>query len=418
MRARLIRIEAGRDEPGAPLEDPTRPAAVGRSLGERLAILPVGPLAATSIGQADLLPSIVPVTTRTRYGLPGREEIANPLHLLTGRLDLAFVVLFLLPLLTLAISYDMISREREGGTLALLLSQPLRIGTLLSAKVLAHAIAVLVPTLAFATIGLLATGLDPGNPRTVLGLATWGVVVVLYTLFWLSVAALVNLFGRSSAEQAVAVAAVWLLLAILVPSAVTTGARVLHPVPSRAALIGAERQAARQAESEGGGLLARYYEDHPELVAGALADLEDFLTRSHAVEEEVDRRMEPVRREFDARVAAQRELLGVLRYFSPVLLAQGALNDIAGTGETRHLRFQTQLERFRNQYHDFFRLRIYGRQRFGAKDVDSIPAWTFEEESSADLVDRVGKALLGIMLPTLVLVGATIAAMRRFSISG
>ena len=51
-----------------------------------------------------------------------------------GRFDLAFVLIYLYPLLILALTYNLLSAEKEQGTLALALSQPVSLRTLVSAR--------------------------------------------------------------------------------------------------------------------------------------------------------------------------------------------------------------------------------------------------------------------------------------------
>ena len=103
----------------SPFQDPTRPYVTGRDRGRRYALLPPSPFQSSAVGQADLIPPAVPVTLDGADPRAAREEIENPVHLLSGPLDLAFVVIFLLPLLAIGISFDLLSREREAGTLAL-----------------------------------------------------------------------------------------------------------------------------------------------------------------------------------------------------------------------------------------------------------------------------------------------------------
>jgi ABC-2 type transport system permease protein len=413
LRERLQRIEAGVEARGEPFRDPTRAGAMGRQLAERRPHLPPAPLAALSIGQSDLLPSVVPVTTRTGYGMPGREEIANPLHLLTGRLDLAFVILFLLPLLVLAISFDMLSRERESGIMGLLLSQPVRLGTLLAGKLAARAAIVFAVAIPLPLVVLSVRGVDLLAPANLSGLMLWLALVTAYTGFWLSLAAVANVVGGGSARQAVGLAAGWLFLAIVVPSALTIGGRILYPVPSRAEMIGAEREAARIAQAEGSALLAQNYEDHPEF-APADVDIDDVMTLAYAVEESVGELMEPVRRHYDEQIAAQQRLVGNLRVLSPVLLAQGALDDLAGTGDHRHAAFLQQVESFRLEFHDYFRPLIYLQEPFTSDQVASIPAWIYREETPRDRDGRIGRALAGILLPTFLLSFVAFRSTPRF----
>ena len=55
-------------------------------------------------------------------------EVESPLNLMVGRFDLTFVVIYLLPLLVLALSFNVLSEEREQGTLALTCCSPCRRG--------------------------------------------------------------------------------------------------------------------------------------------------------------------------------------------------------------------------------------------------------------------------------------------------
>src|SRR5690606_28018800 len=129
-----------------------------------------------------------------------------------------------------------------------------------------------------------------------------------------------------------------------------TGVRLAYPVPSRAETIIAERDATRAAESAGSGLLGRYYQDHPELVPGGEAAYDHYRIQAHVGQQEVERRMGPARRRYGARLAGQRRILSVLRLLAPVLVAQEARADVAGTGEARHEDFQRQVEAFREEF--------------------------------------------------------------------
>lgn len=97
-----------------------------------MTLLPPGLLAPLAIGQSDLLPYYFKVSTDSRETIMASNEIENPNRLLAGRFDLALVLIFLYPLLILALTYNMLSVEQEQGTLALVLSQPVSLATLVT----------------------------------------------------------------------------------------------------------------------------------------------------------------------------------------------------------------------------------------------------------------------------------------------
>jgi hypothetical protein len=110
----------------AALTNPFRAATVTQQ-----AILPASPLEALAVGQSDLLPNRTEVTvwSGSRPGA-GNYDYQSPINLLAGRFDLAFALIYLYPLLILSLSYNLISAEREQGTLAMLLAQPVSLKTL------------------------------------------------------------------------------------------------------------------------------------------------------------------------------------------------------------------------------------------------------------------------------------------------
>jgi ABC-2 type transport system permease protein len=243
--------------------DPRNPDGVGRSLGARYAILPPSPLAALAIGQSDLLPYYFKVTTDARETMLAAFEIENPHRLLTGRFDLAFVVVYLYPLLILALTYNLLSSEKEQGTLVLTLSQPVSVGTLMFGKVMLRLGAFLTVAGVLGLVALFIGQIDLSATGAAPHVILWIATVVLYGLFWFATTVAVTALGRPSATNAMILAGAWLVLVVLVPSLLNMAATTAYPVPSRVEMIQAMRIASDDATEEGSKLLARYYEDHP-----------------------------------------------------------------------------------------------------------------------------------------------------------
>ena len=150
--------------PSSPFRDPRSPTVLGGASGAHTAVLEPGPLTALAVGQTDLLPWYYDVSIYTNESsLLQNGEIENPLNLLVGRFDLAFVTVYLLPLLILALGFNVLSGEREQGTLALTLSQPVSVRSVVSAKLLFRAILVIGLALGASAVGMLASA-GSGRP--------------------------------------------------------------------------------------------------------------------------------------------------------------------------------------------------------------------------------------------------------------
>ena len=267
LEAELQRIADGA-RPSSPFRDPRSPSVLGGASGAHTAVLDPGPLTALAVGQSDLLPYYYDVSIQTNESsFLQNGEIENPLNLLVGRFDLAFVVVYLLPLLILALSFNVLSGEREQGTLALTLSQPVSVRGVVTAKLAFRAILVMGLALGVSLLGVLFTG-GFGSPGRV---ALWCAAVAAYALFWFTLAAWVNGLGRSSAWNATVLVGAWLLLVVVLPASVNITAGLLHPLPSRVEMITAQREASNEAVNQRSELLARYLEDHPELAGGVAA---------------------------------------------------------------------------------------------------------------------------------------------------
>jgi ABC-2 type transport system permease protein len=253
-----------------------------------------------------------------------------------------------------------------------------------------------------AGVAALISGVDVSAPGAAMGLGLWLLAVALYGLFWFVLAVVVAAAGRPSATNAMVLASLWLVLVVLLPSMLNLLATTLYPVPSRVEMIQAVREASDEANAEGSKLLSKYYEDHPELAAGDAAQaMNDFNIIRVAVSADVERRVRPVLDRYEAQLAGQQRVTSGLRFLSPAILMQDALNDIAGTGIPRHRHFMAQVTTFHSQWRDHFVPLIFRKAQLTG--FSELPSFRYNEEPAAAVAGRVGIALLGLLVPSIVL---------------
>jgi ABC-2 type transport system permease protein len=394
--------------------DPRNPMTIG-SRGGTLAALDPTPLAVLAVGQSDLLPYYLKVNTGGRQGVLRGDEIENPSNLLTGRFDLAFVIVVLFPLLILALSYNMLSGEREDGTLALVLSQPVRLRTLLLAKIGVRALAVLAIAVVLVGAGLLAAQVNLADGDVLSRTFWWLLLVAAYAAFWFGVALLVNALVRGSAASAVMSVTVWLVLVVLAPVLVNLVAQSRYPTPSRVAFISLVRSVTNDANAVADSLMSKYFVDHPEF-AGAGVNMSDFWTRSLTVQDTIEKTLAPHYARFEDQLAQQQAVVTGARVLTPALLMQTALEDLAGTGLPRWQAFRAQTLAFHAQWQDYFISRQIRQQKLSAAEVSAVPVFRFGEESSAEVSSRVMSALAWLLVPTVLLWGAGLVRLRRYAV--
>ncbi|WP_437952681.1 DUF3526 domain-containing protein [Sorangium sp. So ce296] len=391
------KAEEGPAKGGDPYGNPSSALYVGRQYQEML--LPPGPLTALAIGQSDLLTSRATTNlwSNARTLLRNR-EVQNPLNLLAGRFDLAFVIIYLLPLVALALTFDLVSREREQGTLAMVLCQPISLRRLIAGKAIFRGAVVIGLAVLASVAGAALAGGAFASAEGAGRLALWLLVVALYGAFWVALAAVVNGFGLSSAANAIVLACLWLGMVVVVPASTNLAASLAHPAPSRLLFTQEMRAAANDAEQRGAKILADYLHDHPELRPGAQAkDVPSWIAGYLAVEDAIDARTLPVQAEYKAALARQNAVVSRYQLLSPAIVVHGALQELAGSGQERHDRFTEQAHAFLGEMRGFFFPRVLQGESLRPADFAAVPRFRFREEDARQVLARVAPGA-GILL--------------------
>jgi ABC-2 type transport system permease protein len=373
---RLSRIEAGEETPGL-LNNPANPATVGNSAG-RQAVLHDVALAPIAIGQSDMMPNYYRINTRSKVEFMYDSEIESPWNLLSGHFDLSFVIVFLLPLLIFALTFNLLSAERESGTERMLLSQPLSVTVLAVGKLLPRAISVLAVA-SMAPVLLLLVFHPEARSGQAGPLLGWIGIVVAYGAFWFALALAVNSLRLPSSANALILIASWTVLVLVVPVLLNLLVERLHPSPSRTELSIQTR--AIQAEN------LRRYDD---LFSGDFRYIEDpeaLQTKDGRIEipprtmasflarRDMDARVDSLLDAFDNSQMQQQEAVDRLSFLSPAVLAYEGLTRIAGTDGQRYLTYRQEVSAFHDRWRAHFEPLILNGIAMDEADLQQLPQW-------------------------------------------
>lgn len=388
--------------PGNP--DPSDAFATGAALG--YAVLPPSPLGFTAIGQSDLLRSKIGVSVLSKQGTKeDKQGFENPLSLLSGRFDLAFVIVYLLPLLILALSFNLISSERENGTLQMVLSQPVSLARFGMAKLFHRVLIVTVLVSVVSVLGMFLSSDSSSSKGFWLSVLLWLPAVFLYTTFWFGLALLVNSFGRSSATNAVVLGGCWIAFVLVLPSLVNAMVTTIYPMPSRVDEINEIRSVNLDIRRDGTRLLNEFYQDHPELAPRNDASDRAFTLKYLTIQQQLKQRLATVEDRFNAQLERQQRTVDRTTFISPAIAMQESLNQIAGTDTSRYQLFRTQAREYAAAWDATFLPPIYRNLKLTPADYEQIPRFAFHDRSFAMLARSVAKALAGTLLLILVLLG-------------
>lgn len=377
--------------------------------GGWLALLPPAPLGALAVGQSDVYPSYIKVTARNLDSLVTGDQIEHPLAVASGHLDVAFVVLFLYPLLIFAVSFDLTATERDRGTLRMVLAQPVRLRDLVAGKMLARAVLLSVPVAVIPPIVSIGQATAPA-------VLIWTAAVLAYGSIWHGIALVVNARGWNAAANALVLAGLWLIFTVVGPATINLAIAVVYPMPSRVEAAVQARAATRDATVQGSRELGQFLQDHPTSANVGREGMRQFAALQAARDRQVADRLQAVEAAFDAQLQRQRRLASWLSVLSPTMVAQQVLLESAGTSASRFEYFEQSAAAFQGQWKTYFEPRVLDAATLTMDDIAAAPVFAYVERPVAAMVAGVVPAIAGMAAAGLALLAAGFSMYRGYSL--
>jgi ABC-type transport system involved in multi-copper enzyme maturation permease subunit len=296
--------------------------------GEPVAVNPPNPLSIFAKGLDEAMArsfEVGPTGITVRAG----QKSGNAIFAFFPTPDFLYIVRIVLSLVALLFGFDQVSREKEGGTLRLILANPASRGTVLLGKWLGNFVSLAVPFLLATALGVAVLGLDPAvrfSADQVLRLALILALTLVYIAFFLSLGILVSALTRRASSSLVILLFVWALLVFVLPNLGTLVARQMVDVPSVRALS-EKRQQVWTRE-----VLLR------------IRGVGDWASHVKTIRAESDALEADYRVKFDRLVALSKNINRV----SPVASFIYASTELAGTGIGEEGAFKNEVVRYKN----------------------------------------------------------------------
>jgi len=342
------------------------------------------PWAGLALGRRDVNPYYLKLRLLGLQGQLYASENVNPTKVLTGNFDLAFVVVYLVPLLVIALGFNLLSSEREQGILPLLLAQPISAAQLVAAKLAFRLGLVLTLVALLSALGLLWAGV-PLDSRV----ALWLGLVALYCAFWQGVVLLVTAGQRSSSFNAVALLGAWLALLVLVPSLLQVAVTAARPVPQGLTLTMQQREAIHGGwDQPKAATMTRFFADYPQYRDTATIR-ERFVWRwYYAFQYLGDKSAAPLAAAYAQGQRQRHDLAGRLAWLSPAVVLQTSLSALAGTDQPAHLAFQQSATRYHDALRAYYYPFLFNKIPFSHADYAREPRHAFTSPSDASTARR------------------------------
>ncbi|AKD05016.1 DUF3526 domain-containing protein [Pontibacter korlensis] len=329
--------------------------------------------ASLSMGQRDVNPYYIKLRLLNLQSQLYDTENINPLKVLSGNFDLAFVLVYLFPLLIIGLCFNILSVEKEQGTLPLLLSQPIGLPLIVGAKLSFRMMIVLGLALLLSVLAMVWGQVMPD-----VRVALWLGVVLLYCLFWFGVAFLVAALQKNSAFNAVTLLGVWLMLTIIIPALLNVYVAVKQPIPQALELTIKQREVVHGGwDKPKRETMDQFFALYPQYT-----DTTDIKVRFvwrwyYAFQHLGDVAVADLAEAYQEGLQARHQLVEKLNVLSVPVNVQGVFNAMAGSDLPSHLAFMQSATQYHDSLREFYYPFLFNNVPFTHADYEKEPRHSF-----------------------------------------
>ena len=348
-------------------------------------------ISAISIGQSDVNPSLQAVTIRGLEGQKYDTDFENPSLLMSGNLDLGFVIIYLFPLVLIAMTFNLYSEEKELGTWRILAAQTSAKASFLFKKLLVRILFVLA-ILIFLMLMASAILQIPMSQNY------WAIFLqgILYLSFWSALCFWMVSLLKNSSLNALSLISIWVVLTILFPAMVNNYVLNKYQVPEALNAMVEQRDGYHEKwDLEKDATMTGFYEAYPQYKNYTVPEDEFSWIWYYGMQHMGDLTAKETTAEMTQKIRMRNTVSEKVALFVPTMHAQLSFNNLAGTDMLSHLDFLKAL----TQFHENLRLDFYPNI-FNLKTGDTID---WKNHKAKFYNSKSDISWLFLMLPTLLI---------------
>ncbi|REL28192.1 DUF3526 domain-containing protein [Thalassotalea euphylliae] len=340
------------------------------------------PLAFAAMGQRDIFPWKHRVRMLALEGQIYETDADNPELSFLGRFDFAFLVSVLLPLFVILLLHDLRASERNAGRYDLLVvtAKSQRHLWVTRALVLTTglALAVLLPFLvsAFITQAALADTL------------LMALVVIAHLAFWLVLTYVVTGLKFNAKQSAARIAsmllAIWLVFTVLIPVGSDAAIDELVASPAGGEISLTQREAVNNAwdipfEETWQPFLA----EHPEWADKTQMESRFEWKWYYAFQQVGDQKAAALSQAYRAATEHKDTLADTVSFFSPPMLTQRLMSNIAETDTASSLAYEQRVRDYHAKLRQFYYPLLFNKVAFSQEVMTKLPQFTQVKSTEA-----------------------------------
>lgn len=310
---------------------------------------------------------------------------------MSGNLDLGFVIIYLFPLVLIALTFNLYSEEKELGTWRILASQTANKSGFLFKKLLIRILFVLVLLITLLVIAILVLEIPLNQNFWALFLQS-----ITYLLFWSALCFWMVTLLKSSSFNALTLLSVWVLLTILFPAIVNNYVLNKYQVPEALEAMVEQRDGYHEKwDLEKNAAMVGFLEKYPQFKSYSVPEDKFSWIWYYGMQYMGDLAAKDTSEEMTDKIMSRNTVSEKIALLIPTMHAQLSFNTLAGTDMISHLEFLNALAVF----HEDLRLSLYTKV-FDGQSADTVD-WTKYEAKFYSAKPNFDWMYL--MLPTLLI---------------
>lgn len=354
------------------------------------------PLSAISIGQNDIFPKIKRTRFATEIFSGEQDEFKNPEQLLTGNLDLSYFVLFLFPLLFIAISYNTASADKESGVQKLLATQGFGIKSITTARVVFKWLISMFPFFVAGTVSYFILHNDKNFVAS--SFLEWMLVASVYAVFWLSLVLFIISLGFNSMINALTMVGLWLLLLVGIPGIFNSWFQYKYPSNAQQQITRLRDEKTKLYDLPLQEQKAFFKSSFPGLVVDTVKVTDNDMKWYSVAMMELQKEQQ-VYNKIAENVTAQTAKEEQLFWINPIGGVMRAFTSVSGSSLQQQQDFERHLMRFKEERASYLIANHASKKHFGKSEFAALPLY----KPATPQKQTISKYLLPIILLTVLL---------------
>ncbi|WP_210151406.1 DUF3526 domain-containing protein [Chryseobacterium scophthalmum] len=308
-------------------------------------------LAALNIGLRDLNPSIRSVTIRNLEEQKNNSDFFNPANATVGNFDFSFVLVFLFPLVIIALCYNIISEDQEKGTWKLLSVQSLDLRKLIDAKLLIRLMAVSSVYFLLLTVAVIYIKIPVDSAFII-----FAVVGLLYLIFWFALCRWIIGLQRSSSWNALALVLFWMGMNFIIPMTGNMVIQKMYPAKEGLQAQIEQREGYHNKWDEPKvPTMQKFHKIYPQFSQYTVEENSGYsYTWYYAMQHMADVESTGSSKQFQAKMQSRNDAAIYLGYLLPNIQTQLVQSQIAKTGMENQLNYGQGLKNFHEKQRLYF----------------------------------------------------------------